>query len=127
PRDETVGWGIGDQEMCVMLGFADSDAVLDAAVNNGNKVVETRDGIVYNRGPCSVLSFPKNDNQGMPTKKEKNSEIYVPEGDSEEDLEPIPECEEYDGTAEPLRSPTLTNLQRDIFSVGCAYSSCHSG
>jgi len=127
PRDETVGWGIGDQEMCVMLGFADSDAVIDAAVNDGNRVVDERDGVVYNEGPCSVLSFQKNDNQDMPSEQEKQGEMYLPEGDSEDELAPIPECEEYDGTADPLRSPTLTNLQRDVFSVGCAYSACHSG
>ncbi len=127
PRDESVGWGIGDQEMCVMLGFADSERLFEASVRNGNEVVGEEDGIVQNEGPCRVLPIEPTDGQGMPSEEEKQGAMYVPDGDESEDLDPIPECEEYDGEAEPLRPPTLSNLQRDVFSVGCAYSACHDG
>ena len=127
PRDESVKWGLGNQEMCVMLGFAEAGALVDADVKEGNHVTDRKDGIVYNEGPCEVQALPKSDDQGPPSKEEKNAEMYVPEGDSQEDLDPIPDCEERPGTAEPFRKPTLTNLQNHLFSVGCAFSSCHNG
>ena len=57
PRDEEVGWGIGDQEMCVMLGFAETGMAFDASVGE-NTVLGTTDGVVQNTGPCSVLGIP---------------------------------------------------------------------
>ena len=38
-RDKDIGWGIGDQEMCVMLGLADSRAIMDMSVPSGSQVV----------------------------------------------------------------------------------------
>lgn len=125
PRDEEVGWGYGDQEMCVMLGFADSDVLFEAGVRNGNEVVDEEDGIVKNEGPCRVLPIEPASAQGPPTEEEKQGELYVPESEDADDLDPVPECEEYSGEAEPLRDPTLSNLERDVFSVGCSYSACH--
>lgn len=127
PRDESVGWGIGGQEMCVMLGFADSEVLFDARVPEGSNEVDRReDGIVYNEGGCTPLPIEPPESQGPPTEEERNGELYVPEGDSGEDLDPVPECEEPEGTAEPFRPPTLSNVHTDIFSVGCAFSACHS-
>lgn len=55
--DEDVGWGIGDQEMCVMLGFIESDVQFD--VNVGETLEVGEDGEVLTRtGDCSVLGFP---------------------------------------------------------------------
>lgn len=125
PRDESVGWGIGGQEMCMMLGFSDADAVIAGRVPRGNEVVENDGEIVYNEGPCEATAVPRSDAQKMPTEEERQGEMYVPESDGDEELDPIPECEEYPGTAEPLREPTLSNLQTDLFRVGCAFSSCH--
>ena len=34
PRDERVGWGIGDQEMCEALGFAASPVAFESRVTN---------------------------------------------------------------------------------------------
>jgi hypothetical protein len=126
PRDETVGWGIGDQEMCVMLGFAESELMFDASVTGGNQVVGEQDGIVMNEGPCGVLPIRKNSAQGPPEDDEMTGEMYVPPTDpSDEDVQPIPECEDTPETAEPFAEPTLTTVKRDIFSVGCAFSACH--
>jgi hypothetical protein len=126
PRDESVGWGIGDQEMCVMLGFAESATMIDASVTGGNQVVGEEDGVVMNEGPCAVVPIRKNSAQGPPTEEELQSEMYVPPTDpDDEDVEPIPECEDDPGTAEPFGDPNLTTIKRDIFSVGCAFSACH--
>jgi hypothetical protein len=57
PRQEEVGWGIGDQEMCVMLGFTRSELGYDSWVQQGAAVGED-EGIAQFSGPCSVLGFP---------------------------------------------------------------------
>lgn len=54
PRSQEVGWGIGDQEMCVMLGFARSDYAFDASVQSGSAAGQ-RDGIREYSGACGVL------------------------------------------------------------------------
>jgi hypothetical protein len=32
PRDEVVGWGVGDQEMCIVFAFTDSPLVWSGGV-----------------------------------------------------------------------------------------------
>jgi hypothetical protein len=61
----------------------------------------------------------------MPTEEEKTGQMHVPDSDEAEDIDPIPDCEDRPGTAEPLREPTLTNLKTNFFSVGCGFTSCH--
>ncbi len=127
PRSESVGWGIGDQEMCVMLGFAESGALLDASVQHGsNEVGETRDGIVYNSGRCDTLALPKNAAQAMPTDDETESAMYIPPTDpDDEGVDPIPDCEDTPDGATARFEPTLSNLSDQVFGVGCAFSACH--
>ena len=60
--DQTVGFGIGDQEMCVMLGFAESGFLFDGYVDQSDGV--TMDGgIMRGTGPCTVVGAPYNTNQ----------------------------------------------------------------
>jgi hypothetical protein len=54
PRSEEVGWGIGDQEMCVMLGFARSDYAFDATVPTG-AAAQDKGKIREFTGNCSVV------------------------------------------------------------------------
>lgn len=72
PTTLEVGWGIGNQEMCEMLGFADSALVYDAYVNDGdNEVGPTQGGVVTNSGPCTILDIPWNQDKpgGTPPSK----------------------------------------------------------
>jgi hypothetical protein len=72
PTTKEVGWGIGDQEMCEMLGFADSKTVYDAYVGDGDNVVgATQNGTVMNSGKCTILSLPWDANKpgGVPPSK----------------------------------------------------------
>jgi hypothetical protein len=124
PRDEVVEWGIGGNEMCMMLGFSDADTILAGRVEDGSEVVGREDGIIQNEGRCETIATEPRD-QTMPTDEEKQGEMYVPESESNPDIDPLPECKDRPGTAEPLRDPTLTNLETDLFEVGCAFSSCH--
>jgi hypothetical protein len=58
PGDEWVGWGVGDQEMCVLFGFTDSTAMWGGGVlsQNGNTFVgEADDGTRLNTAPCVMV------------------------------------------------------------------------
>jgi hypothetical protein len=56
PRDQSVGWGFGDQEMCEMLGFAEMDMVFESRVEEA--VADGTDGATQLfTGPCSTLAI----------------------------------------------------------------------
>lgn len=126
-RDVDIGWGIGDQEMCVMLGLADSRVLMDAAVQN-NRLVGVENGMNINRGTCGVLGLQKNENQGPPTQAEIDGDLYVPPslpGDA--DLPPLPPCESTRPEAVAAGPATLSAINDSLFVSSCAYSSCHGG
>ena len=55
-RDVTVGWGFGDQEMCEMLGFAETKMVFESSVLKANP--DGADGLIQKfNGPCTSLLF----------------------------------------------------------------------
>lgn len=56
-RDKEVRWGIGEQEMCVMLGFVESRVALDASVEKGKIVEDIQGGMQRQSGPCGVAMF----------------------------------------------------------------------
>lgn len=68
PRDEAVGWGIGDQEMCLMLGFAESTVAFDGSVQETTLLGPDENGIVQHAGPCNVtgFKFSQNKSGGIP-------------------------------------------------------------
>jgi hypothetical protein len=56
PRDVSVGWGFGDQEMCEMLGFAEMEIVFESRVDEA--VADGNDGgTQLFTGPCSTLAI----------------------------------------------------------------------
>jgi hypothetical protein len=58
PRTAQVGWGIGDQEMCVMALQAVTDMGWDGYVDNSMTTGTSATGEVRHGGPCSITSFP---------------------------------------------------------------------
>lgn len=57
PRDETVRWGFGDQEMCEALGFFASPLAFETFVIEANE--DGKDGEVFKfTGPCETQAFP---------------------------------------------------------------------
>lgn len=60
PRSVPVGWGIGDQEMCVMALQATTDIGWVGDVNRGGDAVAgvAPNGEVQHRGPCTMQAFP---------------------------------------------------------------------
>lgn len=125
-RDKEIGWGIGDQEMCVMLGLADSAVMMDASVISGNQIVGVDGEIQLNEGPCTVLGLPKNDSQTMPTQEEIDGELYIPPTDpGDAELPPVPPCEDTPTDATPAMEPTLSNIADTLFVSSCQFSACH--
>jgi hypothetical protein len=124
-RDKSIGWGVGDQEMCVMLGLADSAVLMDASVSVG-AVVGEQDGVVMNEGNCMVVGLPKNEAQGLPGADEIAAPMYVPPqepGDVE--LPPVPECVDQDPETAPHEPATLASISATLLESSCSYSSCH--
>lgn len=126
PRDEPVGWGIGDQEMCVMLGLAESDVLMDAFMVDDNIVDGDVDGIVMNHGPCSGLGIPRNPAQRLPSEAERNAAVYIPESlPEDEELPPIPECVDTPDAVLAEQPATLTSMKETLFRGSCTFAACH--
>jgi hypothetical protein len=123
-RDVNVGWGIGDQEMCVMLGLAESKIMFDATVTGGTQAVGMTEDVIEYEGTCALLTIAKNPAQSMPTQAEKDAPLYVPPG-SDGDIPPIPECVDHDPTVSPTLAPTLTDVAAVVFQQSCTFNACH--
>lgn len=124
--DAEVGWGIGDQEMCVMLGLAEAEVMMDVTVGSGNQAVGmTDEGVIEFEGPCRTFVLPKNASQSMPTQAEIEGEFYLPPTDpGDADMPPLPECLDVQPDGSAALEPTLTNVA-SIFIQSCAFNSCH--
>ena len=122
-RDVNIGWGIGDQEMCVMLGLADSKLLIDASVGNGGLVGE-QDGIKLHEGSCGVLGLPKHPAQSMPSPAEIDGEMYIPPSD-DVSLPVADACR--DVGPEVHGGATLSGLRETLFVSSCEFSACHAG
>ena len=126
PRREPVGYGIGDQEMCVMLGFADSPILMDAAVREDTEMVADEFGVARFTGPCVVTPVPKNAAQTMPTAAEMAAPMYVPPSDPvPDDPTNTPECIDTPDDATYDGPVTVDALRTQIFRPGCTFSACH--
>jgi hypothetical protein len=125
-RDVEIGWGIGDQEMCVMLGLADSRALMDISVPDSSSVVGQDGDVVLNEGPCQVFAFPENAAQTLPGADEKDAPLYVPpQTGPDVDLEPNKRCVDADPSVAAKGPATLDAIAGAIFVPGCIFSSCH--
>lgn len=124
-RSEAVGWGIGDQEMCVMLLLVESDWIIETAVPSSMPVY-VQDDITYVTGDCGVLLAPKSPQQGPPTIDEIEAPLYVPPIDPEDfDLPPVPPCVDADFTAEAWEDRSLEALRAGLFGPACSFGACH--
>jgi hypothetical protein len=126
PRDESVGWGIGDQEMCVMLGLADSDVLMDAFMVGDNIVDGEVDGIVMNHGPCTGLGIPRNPAQTLPSQAERDAALYLPDILPDDvNLPPVPECVDTPDAVLAEQPATLSSMKDTLFRGSCTFAACH--
>lgn len=125
PRDESVGYGIGDQEMCVMLALAESSMLLSGNVSVTTGFEEGEDGIFRLSGPCDGIGAPINPAQTLPSDEEIEAPLYLPPtlpGDG--GLPTAPPCVD---TPPALSEPpaTLASIEEGIFVGSCNYGACH--
>lgn len=127
PTDEEIGWGIGDQEMCVMLGLAKTNVLMDAWVDEDTHTDDgIEDGIFRRSGPCEGLAVPPNPAQSPPTPEEIAAPLYVPESlPSDIDLEPVLPCEDVPDTATPEAPVSFESIRETVLTPSCAFSACH--
>lgn len=127
-HDKEINYGIGDQEMCVMLGLADMRVMMNASVDSNSQLDGTQDGHPQFKGPCTTIALTKNAAQGMPSQAELDGPLYVPPQDGDDiDLDPVKACVDDPGDAAPAAAPTLANLRSTLFNPSCTFSSCHGG
>ncbi len=123
-RDVNVGWGIGDQEMCVMLGLAESPVLIDISVTGGTVAVGEDNGVLEFEGPCGILIVPKNPAQSPPTDEEIEGPFNVPDS-GDPGIPPIPECVDHDPSVSPTLAPTFANVVGAVFQPSCMFNACH--
>jgi hypothetical protein len=57
PRDDVIHYGLGDQEMCETLGFAEAPVAFEAKISAANAGPD--DGKIKTfSAPCSAIAFP---------------------------------------------------------------------
>jgi hypothetical protein len=123
-RDVNVGWGIGDQEMCVMLGLAETEILMDVSVNGGTTAVGQTDGVFEYEASCNFFGIPKDLQQTLPTAAERNGPFNVPPS-GDDSIPPVPECVDHDPSVMPSLAPTLSNVAAAVFQPSCMFSACH--
>ncbi|HEY8379497.1 MAG TPA: hypothetical protein VIK91_23555 [Nannocystis sp.] len=123
--NDTIYWGNGNGEMCIAFGFAEAAYITQAGADHG--AADGLDGgVPLFSGSCLDLVIPKLPSQGPPTAEEIAAPLYVPPVDPEQqDLPPIPECEDTPADAEPLVEPTLANIRAALLVPACSFSACH--
>jgi hypothetical protein len=62
PRDSMVRWGVGDQEMCIFLGFTDSDLQWGGGVlgNEGENRSRDSGSVIEYESDCTLVSTAAN-------------------------------------------------------------------
>ena len=125
-RDETIEWGNGDGEMCVMLGLVEADAVLGASVSLGNHLEGVHGGIKHYEGNCFGYAVDKSEGQTMPSEDELAAPLYLPPvRPDDENIPPVPVCRDADADAVPEEPVSLTSLRQTVFEPSCGFSACH--
>lgn len=124
--NKEIGYGIGDQEMCAMLGLADARVMIESNVSQGSKVVGVDGDVTLYEAECSDFAVFKNPAQSLPTQEEKDAPLYVPPREpGDVDLDPVKPCVDSDPAAAPLDTVTLTALRDAVLAPSCVFSSCH--
>lgn len=65
PRQESIGWGFGDQEMCEMLGFAEAEIAFESRIES-TVSAGTEGPMQLFTGPCNTIGFKWEDRPGGP-------------------------------------------------------------
>lgn len=125
PHDESLNWGIGINEMCLFLGFANTESIIVSGVQRGRStlVENLETGEFEATGFCQSLATPRSIAYDMPTRDEQAGQLILPNSDGPAPDPPTcrdADVPEYDGSA-----PTFAEVQERVFGPWCSFSSCH--
>ena len=125
-RNQSVQWGNGEGEMCVMLALVEADAVMGASVDTFNHLVGASEGINYYEGLCLAGAVAKQASQGLPDAAEREAPLYLPPVDAADAaLPPVPACTDVDPAIAADAPPTLRSVRDTVFAPSCTFSACH--
>ncbi len=125
-RNQSVQWGNGDGEMCVMLALVESDAVMGATVDALNRLVGATEDMSFYEGLCLAGAVARQASQGPPSAAERDGPLYVPPVEpGDEDLPPVPACVDVDPAIAADEPATLGSIRDTIFAPSCGFSACH--
>lgn len=120
-----VEWGNGGGEMCIAFGFAEAGRITQAGASVG-MAAGVEGGVPVFKSACTTIVAPRAPGQGPPSAEEIDGPLYLPPIDpGDQDLPPIPECEDTPADAAPLTEPSLANIHADLLVPACSFSSCH--
>lgn len=123
--DQELTWGIGINEMCVVLGLGLSSRVLVGGVEFGASLLtDVQDDVEFYGAPCSAATAFKGRAYDMPTREERSAPLMLPPGDPEMPMPPG--CVDRAGVqAQPSAEPTSVLVRERVFGPWCSFSSCH--
>lgn len=125
PHDETLSWGVGINEMCVFLGFADTSHVLIAGVKPGattsNHVDE--EGTLITTAGCDSVAIPRSNAYDLPTRGEIAGPLVQPNAGGP--VREPPSCEDIEVVIDDAPAPTFSEVQARVLVPWCSFSSCH--
>lgn len=126
--DATLGYGVGENEMCEMLGLATGTAIIDVGADRAaGTTLAMEDGIpTFTANECNVTVLPPARSQSMPTAAEIEAPLYVPDSD-DPDVDVTPECLDTPVDAVADSRASLASISRDLFQPSCAHNVCHGG
>ena len=124
-HSQPLEWGIGINEMCVVLMLVEAEAIFVSTVTQTQGLVEIVDGVPVVEGVCTQVAAPKGLAYEMPREEEMRAPLYVPPNVAVDEPPALPTCEDADPSAEPSVAPTLDNLRTHLFEPWCSFSSCH--
>lgn len=125
--DQELTWGIGINEMCVVLGLGLSNRVLVGGVEFGASLLTNiEDDIEYYGAPCSAATAFKGRAYDMPTREERAAPLTLPPMDPQVPMPTPPACvDRMGGPPPPSAEPTASVVTERVFGPWCSFSSCH--
>ena len=125
-HDRPLTWGIGIDEMCVVLALVDAAEVTSSVVFESEGFFTIEDGVPVNGGPCETFVAPKGLAYAYPTSEERAAPLYLPPNVDAVDTPLMPlTCVDADPTVAPSAEPTLDNVRAGVLEPSCTFSACH--
>lgn len=129
--DEPLEWGIGINEMCVLFGLVSEGPVIVGGVPKGSTSSLTEplaNGGTTTTADCRLAWSPRSIAYRAPTYAELVAPLYIPPDAIviEQDTPLAEACVDTDATVPAILSATLENVQQQVFTPWCTFSSCHA-